>query len=34
MTTEPRAQLPAGPPTEWGADVVLADGGTVHLRQI
>ena len=23
-----------GPPLHWGSDVVLADGGTVHVRPI
>jgi hypothetical protein len=26
--------LPAGYPSQWEGDVVLADGGTVHIRPI
>ena len=31
---QPPARPPAQPPAHWEADVVLSDGGTVHLRPI
>ena len=37
QTTQPPAERPVGnptPPPHWEADVVAADGGTVHLRPI
>ncbi|WP_138733627.1 bifunctional acetate--CoA ligase family protein/GNAT family N-acetyltransferase [Modestobacter excelsi] len=34
MTTSERSPAPPPPPPHWEADVVAADGGTVHLRPI
>jgi acyl-CoA synthetase (NDP forming)/GNAT superfamily N-acetyltransferase len=33
-TAEPEAAEPGGYPPHWEADVVVADGGTVHLRPV
>ena len=33
-TAAPPADPPPPPPAHWEADVVAADGGTVHLRPI
>ena len=38
MTEQPSAPVaapePVAPPPHWEADIVAADGGTVHLRPI